>query len=576
MLNAGSGNVDGRGGGVRGRSKVVTLHELLERRRGARSMGLNVVQCHGCFDIVHPGHIRHLRQAKSHGDILLVSITGDSCYAKRGGAPLIPEDLRAENLAELDCVDWVYIDQHGTAEEVLKQVEPDVYIKGKEYEHNEDPRFLAERKAVEEAGGRVVFSSGDVIFSSTALIGTLERSADPYHARLKQLVSEPSLDGSQLNALISQFRGKQMLVVGESIVDVYVHCDQPEVASESPVMTLRPLRRVQYDGGAAIIARHAAALGARPVLLTGLPQSPEAEALRKRLMQEGVRVESVRTDVALAQKQRFLVGPQKVMKLNMLEPIVLDALRQDELVARAEELSRGMDACVIADFGNGLLSPTVVERLCGAVRGNVRTLSGDVSGRKSALLSFKGVDLLCPSEREARDALRCFEESVPAVAWRLMQETGCRNTMLTMGGDGLIAFEELPDARQVGEEYRSRVRGQHVPALSGYPVDPLGCGDALLAAATLTMCCGGSVLAAAMIGSLSAAVQAQRLGNVAVSAGDLRAALVRVMSAKLAVGTGGIGGGAGGLEGLLRGEASAAAPVEQVSTAGLIGRGAGA
>lgn len=150
--------------------------------------------------------------------------------------------------------------------------------------------------------------------------------------------------------------------------------------------------------------------------------------------------------------------------------------------------------------------------------------------------------------------------------------------MLTMGGEGLIAFEELPDARQVGEEYRSRVRGQHVPALSGYPVDPLGCGDALLAAATLTMCCGGSVLAAAMIGSLSAAVQAQRLGNVAVTAGDLRAALVRVMSAKLAVGAGGAGGfgGTGGLEGLLRGEASAAAPVEQVSTTGLVGRGAGA
>lgn len=517
--------------------KVRNLAELMALRQHARANGRAVVQCHGCFDIVHPGHIRHLRQAKAQGDILLVSITGDSSYSKRDGKALIPEDLRAEGLAALDFVDWVYIEQSATAEELLSRVQPDVYVKGKEYETNVDPRFLRERDAVERHGGRVVFSSGDVVFSSTALIGGLERSIDLYHARVHQLLRDPALSSDVINGLISSMRGKRVLVVGETIVDEYVHCDQPEIASESPVMTLRPIQRRTYDGGAAVIARHAAALGARPILLTALPDSPSSEALRRRLASEGVEVRSIPIESPIAIKQRFLIGPQKVMKLNLVEPIVLDAACQQELVALAGELAEGFDSAIVADFGNGLLSGSVVGRLCRELRPRVATLAGDVSGRQSGLLSFCDADLLCPSEREAREALRCFQESLPAVAWRLIEETRAKHVMLTMAAEGLIAFDPLKLTldEQADDANRQRVRGQHVPALTGYPVDPLGCGDSLLTAAALSLAAGGSILSAAFIGSLAAAISAQRLGNVPVSASDLRQALARLSSSRLAM-----------------------------------------
>lgn len=540
------------GGGGAGR-KILSLPELMARRQAARLEGRAVVQCHGCFDIVHPGHIRHLRQAKGHGEILLVTITGDGAYTKRQGAPLIPEDLRAENLAELDCVDWVHIDQHATAGDLLERVRPDVYVKGREYETNADPRFAAERRTVERHGGRVVFSSGEVVFSSTALIAALERSADPYHARLTQLLGRPELDGPVLNSLLGSFRGRRVAVVGETISDVYVLCDQPEVAAESPVMTLRPLERRQYDGGAAIIARHLAALGAAPVLVTGLPDSPAAEGVRRRLAAEGVEVRSVLTDVPLAEKQRFLVGPQKVMKVNALEPIVLDARRQDELVAMAGEAADGCDAAVVADFGNGLLSEATTARLAAALRPRVRVLTGDVSGRRAGLLHLKDFDLLCPSETEARDALRLYDEGLPSVAYALLARTGARRAVLTLGGDGLIAFEPsegFAAPATAGGELLSRVRSEHIPALSGHPVDPLGCGDALLAAATLALASGAGLVPAAFLGSIAAATEAQRLGNVPISAADIRQGLVRLHAGRLAYvpqgGPAGAGAGAGG------------------------------
>ena len=521
--------------------KVLSLPELLARRQQARREGRPVVQCHGCFDIVHPGHIRHLRQAKSHGAILLVSITGDGAYTKRQGAPLIPQELRAENLAELDCVDWVYIDPSPTAQPLLEQVRPDVYVKGREYETNQDPRFQAERQTVERHGGRVVFSSGDVVFSSTALIGMMEASADPYHARLRQLLADEQLEGPTLTGLISRFRGRRVVVVGETIIDTYIHCDQPEVAAESPVMTLRPLERKSYDGGAAIIARHLAAMGAQPTLITGLPESPAAEALRRRLAAEGVRVESVPIDVPIPEKQRFLVGTQKVMKLNMLEPIVLDAAQRDRLIHMASEASDGADAAILADFGNGLLSLAGVERLCRAVRDRVGILTGDVSGRRSSLMHFSEMDLLCPSEREAREAVRNFDESIPTVAYELLERTRSRAAFVTMGPDGLIAFDRLarpagePDAATTPDgQFAKRLSSEHVPALGGHAIDPLGCGDALLAAATLTLATGGDLLQAAFLGSLAAAMQAQRLGNNAISATDLRQSIVRTHTAHLA------------------------------------------
>jgi bifunctional ADP-heptose synthase (sugar kinase/adenylyltransferase) len=86
-------------------------------------------------------------------------------------------------------------------------------------------------------------------------------------------------------------------------------------------MTLRPVERRQYDGGAAIIARHIAAMGAKPVLVTALPRDDQGLALRRRMLAEGVEVHAIETDRPLCEKQRFLVGTQKVMKLDLLEPV---------------------------------------------------------------------------------------------------------------------------------------------------------------------------------------------------------------------------------------------------------------
>lgn len=517
--------------------KILSKPQLLALRAAARQQGRRIVHCHGCFDIVHPGHVRHLKYAKTLGDILLVSISGDVEVKKGTGRPLIPEELRAENLAALDCVDWVYIEERPTAAELLAEVQPDVYVKGREYEFNNDPRFQAERRAVESRGGRVVFSSGDVVFSSTALISALEQSVDPFQSRLSQLADKPELQGQELFSLLASFRSKRILIIGETILDTYVLCDRPDVAGESPVMTLRPIEQRHYDGGAAIIARNIAAMGGKPVLITPLPHTDQGEAVRRRLLAEGVEVYPFPIDKPLTEKQRFLVGAQKVMKLDLLEPLILDAAQQDRLIDMASEaasISGGCQGAIIADFAQGLFTSATLDRLCSSLRAKVPILTGDVSGRRASLRGMHSMDLLCPSESEVREAFGQFDTGLPTVAHRLLQETRSKAAIITMGAEGLIAFDRLPGAERVGDPFASKVRGEHIPALAPFAIDALGCGDALLSAATLALASGGSLVAAAFIGSVAAAVQAQRIGNIPISSTDLRHGIVRVQSAHLA------------------------------------------
>ncbi|MEM1184563.1 MAG: PfkB family carbohydrate kinase [Planctomycetota bacterium] len=520
--------------------KILSSEDLLEFRALARAEGRRVVHCHGCFDIVHPGHVRHLKYARAQGDVLLVSITADALIAKGDGRPLIPEELRAENLAELDCVDWVYIESRPTAAELLEDVRPDIYIKGREYETNSDPRFRAERETVERHGGRVVFSSGDVVFSSTALIeslaGEVGRSTDPIHRHLRRVLDRPEADESRLNELISGLRGQRVLIVGEMIRDTYVFCDRPDVAGESPMMTLRPVEHRCFDGGAAIVARHAAALGARPTLITALPDDGSGEAMQARLSGEGIEVRAVLSPAKIPEKQRFLIGTSKMMKLDLVEPEAVDAARRDELsnlvVDAAKTVSGGYHAAILADFGLGLLTSAVLKQLCESLRPLVGVLAGDVSGRRSSLRAMRGLDLVTPSENELRDAYANPADGLPAVAWRLLKDTGSSSAIVTLGAEGLIAFGKTKGGAD--EPWPTRVTSEPVPALTPHAVDALGCGDALLSVATLALSAGGGLLSASVLGAMAASVQARTLGNIPVDASTLRRELRRVAGATLA------------------------------------------
>jgi rfaE bifunctional protein nucleotidyltransferase chain/domain len=154
------------------RDKIIGIEELAHKVKELKAKGKTVVHCHGCFDLMHPGHIKYFQASKDMGDVLIVTVTPDIYVDKGPGRPIFNQDLRAESIAALECVDYVAINRWPTAEETLRLIKPNIYVKGQEFEKLEDKTGKIQREAgvVKEVGAKLQFTH-EIVFSSTELLG---------------------------------------------------------------------------------------------------------------------------------------------------------------------------------------------------------------------------------------------------------------------------------------------------------------------------------------------------------------------------------------------------------------------
>lgn len=153
------------------KNKVIGLKDLAKKVQELKAQGKIVVHCHGCFDLMHPGHIKYFQAAKDMGDVLIVTVTPDAFIDKGPGRPVFNQDLRAESIAALECVDLVAINEWPTAEDTLRLLRPNIYVKGQEFEKLEDKtgKIQKESKVIEEIGAQLRFTH-EIVFSSTKLL----------------------------------------------------------------------------------------------------------------------------------------------------------------------------------------------------------------------------------------------------------------------------------------------------------------------------------------------------------------------------------------------------------------------
>lgn len=153
---------------------ILTVEELEKIAGEAKAGGLSVGLCHGCFDIIHIGHIRHFMAAKAQCDLLFVSITADRFVNKGPDRPVIPEAERAEVVDSLSPVTGVVVNQHPTSVELLKRVRPTVYFKGQEYLSINDDNFRRE-KEIALGLGIELRHTFEKVCSSSKIISTLRK-----------------------------------------------------------------------------------------------------------------------------------------------------------------------------------------------------------------------------------------------------------------------------------------------------------------------------------------------------------------------------------------------------------------
>lgn len=484
-----------------GADKVKTQAELLAIV-GPRPREQRVIMCHGVFDVVHPGHLRHLMYAKSKAPILIASVTADQHIDKGHYRPHITQDLRALNLAALQLVDYVLVDENPTPLENIALLQPDFLAKGYEYREGH-AKTEAEAEVLRGYGGEIIFTPGDIVYSSSKLID-LAPPALRYEKLLAVMKRERILF-EDLADVVRRMKGVPVHVVGDTIVDSLTRTAMIGASTKTPTLSLQLERRDDYLGGAGVVAKHMRAAGAAVKLSTVVGDDEPGRFAVAQLADIDCLAILDRTRPT-THKNTIVCGDHRLLKVDTVDNRTIS----DEAVGRLQHsIERSADGAVVfSDFRHGIFNRRTIPRLVDAIRAPLRVADSQVASRWGNILDFRGFDLITPNEREARFALGDQDSGIRTLASVLHAKAGCRALIMKLGGRGMVACRGAPEDTEgfvALDSFAERV------------VDGVGAGDALLAYATLAMVVTGEVAVAAILGSVAAALECEMDGNALVT-----------------------------------------------------------
>ena len=353
-----------------GAKKIVSFAELASRVAHMRRGGRRVVQCHGTFDLLHPGHLFHFEEAKAKGDILVVTVTAGEFVKKGPGRPFFSDPLRAKSLAALSSVDLVSVVPYPAAREAIEAVRPDIYCKGTEYQKklgDATGNLPEDIATVRKVKGRVAYV-GSVVFSSSKLLQSqFDGRSEALRAFCQKILRNTS--GAQLREEVEKFSRLKVLVVGDLIFDRYSTIAIQGLTSKNRIISGRFLREETQPGGALAVYRHLRVFAPETRLIGVVGREPWVEPLlRKCLDRSSDRILRDRNYTSIL-KQRFVESASegkeisKLFSVNYLQDGEISESMERQVLQRLRREVPRADVVLVMDFGHGLMTKRVRQYL---------------------------------------------------------------------------------------------------------------------------------------------------------------------------------------------------------------------
>jgi rfaE bifunctional protein kinase chain/domain len=473
----------------------------------------NTVLVSGHFNVIHPGHLRLLRFAKEYGKRLVVAVESDLLA---GNAAHVPEQLRLEGVASNIFVDEAFLIDSPVVDTIL-ELRPDVVVKGKEHESRHNP----EAQVLASYGGKLLFSSGEMMFSSLDLIRReFTEVAKNTISLPDEYLARNGIEKHRLTQLCDSFKKLKVIVIGDLIIDEYITCQPLGMSQEDPTIVVTPIDSKRFIGGAGIVAAHATGLGAQVDFISVSGQDAQREFAIEKLAEFKVR-SHLQEDSSrpTTLKQRYRSKGKSLLRVSHLHQGAISTELQNQTLKLIEPLLAEADLLVFSDFNYGFLPQNLVERITNMAKSYGVLLAADSqsSSQVGDISRFTGMDLITPTEREARIATRNQEDGLVVLAEKLRQQAQAKSVLLKMGEEGLLIHSwyetfESPD---------SGIMTDQLPAMNSHPKDVAGAGDSLLITGAMALACGASIWEAGVLGSLAAAIQVGRVGNTPLQIGEL-------------------------------------------------------
>ena len=489
------------------KNKIKTPNEII-KIIGARPRDKKVIMCHGNFDIVHPGHIRHLMFASARADILIASLTCDIHITKGDNRPYVPEELRAINLSVLDMVDYVIIDTNQKPIENIKIIKPDIFAKGSDYISDRiHSRTLEEKKLVESYGGEIIFTPGDIVFSSTSIID--QKPPKLKYEKLRFLLEAENIKFESLYKVLEGFSSKEILVVGDTIVDSYTETEMIGGQTKTPTISVRYIDKKDYIGGAGIVSKHLAAAGAKVNFSSVLGDDDLKEYVEKDIKLHGINFDSIIDNSRPTTNKNVITnGVYKLLKVDHIDNRAISDNILDAITDNIKYFKG--DAVIFSDFRHGIFNANSIPKLVKAIPDNIfKVADSQVASRWGNILEFQGFDLITPNEREARFSLGDQDSVIRPLAKELYDKANCKNLLLKLGEKGIIVYRESIDSGRLRSFFA-------LDSFTDSVVDPVGAGDAMLAYSTLSFLSTKNILVSAIIGLVAASLECEYDGNIPI------------------------------------------------------------
>lgn len=485
--------------------KIKTVVEVARIAGQLKRAGKKVVQCHGVFDLLHPGHIQHFQSAKKFGDVLIVSITADK-YVRRGpGRPVFNENIRAEVLAALEVVDYVSIIHEPTAIAFIKRVRPGYYAKGPDYRAKDQDitgKIYDEERAIKSVGGKLIFTD-DVTYSSSKLINDhLETYPSETRKYLTRFAKKYSVE--DVRSIFEKASRMRVTVVGDAIIDQYHYCVPMGKSSKEPIVANRYLSDESFAGGVLATANNVSEVARNVRLVTLLGKRQSWQTFIRRNLSKKIQAEFImHPDASTIIKRRYVLQnpSRKLFEICYLDDRNIVKKVEQEAITLLNKLLKQSDMVVVNDFGHGFLTPRLIELICRKAKVlalNVQTNSANAGF--NLVTKYPRADMVCVDEVELRYAMHDKDGDIKAIARQVQKQMNSKLLITTRGANGSLVYD-------------SEGGFAETPALTDRVVDAVGAGDALFAYAAPCFAAGASADMLGFIGNTVGALAVQIMGN---------------------------------------------------------------
>ncbi len=488
-------------------NKIKSLKEIEKVLKNHKKKGETVVQCHGVFDLLHPGHIRHFKEAKKKGDKLVVSITPDKFVNKGPGRPAFNEKLRLESIAALSSVDYVVMNNSKDAINAIKAIKPDFYVKGKEYRNAKKDvtgKIVDEELEVKANGGQIYFTD-DIVFSSSSLIN---QYVENYPANTRKFIENIKKRYSIEDVInkINDLSKLKVLVIGDAIIDEYQYVDLLGQSGKGLHMAAKCLEKDVFLGGSLIIANHIAGFANNVTLLTAVGKSCLHRDFIEKKLDSKVNKQFVFIDNlnTLTKKRYVLKDGKHLIKLfetYSSNESLLNEHKTNQLIDYLKINASNFDLVLVCDFGNGFINSRIIDEIS-----NVKTclaLNTQInSGNRgyNVVTHYKKANFICLNEPELRFASQDRDSSLERISTEILKCMKATSICITKGVKGVYSLSNSKES-------------YNVPIFCSNIIDRVGAGDSYFALASLCFAKGYPLDLASFIGSIASAIDVQIVGN---------------------------------------------------------------